>query len=324
MLSSELNRSTKMRIIVISFCFLSALLSAAISHHLLGREKAAALYHRAHGDFERIFTREAGSEDFRKAVIEHHMALDRLYRARSTARLFSGGSAILTIFGILAFVLLPKQEKPNQLPPRLSVGASKSNIYSVVLVSPFLIALGYLGVPLIKERMGFSKPVSEIDVHGPIRVMNSGREQGLVMFKDLEYVKFSLHRAFHEYIEITAFPHQPYQLDSSAFLQIDRKFHDGESREQHERTEVEISIEEFLELESFMTRQDVFEVSYIGTDMATTDGSWWVLEGKKKDLVIQHRRRNPLNSSYPEPVIVAIGLRFLELAKIRIPKDEIY
>lgn len=201
---------------------------------------------------------------------------------------------------------------------------------AAIALSVVSIAFGYFVIPEIVRVFEPDRPPPEIEPFRPfLRLTESEREPGLEGFHDLEYVKFTLERAFHPAIEITAYPNVSYpgydRRFDTPFLEIRKTVYDAEASHFKVVSEerVEITLSEFSELEALVARQDMFDASYTGTEsMLTTDGSWWILEGKKADLVIQHKRRNPLD--YPELKIVTIGLRFLELADIELSDDEIY
>lgn len=194
----------------------------------------------------------------------------------------------------------------------------------IFIVSVALIAFGYFVAPKVLKAMGYEPTYSELEEIGPVYTGMSEREPGLVEFRDLDEVKFTYLRAFHDKIEISAFSQGPNWKNPEPYIETTRTSY---SRGPDQPPKIEYSSEQitaelFEELAAFVTREDMFDISYAGTDIGYTDGSWWILEGRKKDLVIEHRRRCPLQ--IPEKKIIAIGLRFLEIADIDIATDEIY
>jgi hypothetical protein len=139
---------------------------------------------------------------------------------------------------------------------------------------------------------------------------------------DIDEVRFVCSRSFHDEIEIVV--KRPSWEPSGAPMLIATIYPvprwRGEKREPIELKK-KISEEIFAELRNYVTRQDLIEHSLTESPIST-DGSMWLLEGRKGDFVIQHRRLNPVDA--PDTAFVAIGKRFLGLADISIPKKELY
>lgn len=155
---------------------------------------------------------------------------------------------------------------------------------------------------------------------GPI--YRSALQPGLAFFSDLDEVKFTCYRSFDGSIEIAVrkpFLQKEKPPELYAIQRLPGKGPDGMPRIQEKRKTV--SEEVFRELQSLVLRQDLIDRSLLGSEVST-DGSTWLLEGKKGDFVISHRRLNPVYMK--DKIYVVIGFRFLELADITIPDDKLY
>jgi len=158
-------------------------------------------------------------------------------------------------------------------------------------------------------------------LNGCTKVPPSALQPGLQFFTDIDEVRFVCSRSFHGEIEIVVrrpyhSPQAPPELRATINTP-GKKPSDSETK----HTEKKISEELFAELRSYVTRKDLIEHSLVESPVST-DGSLWILEGRKGDFVISHRRLNPLYGS--DAAFVAIGMRLLDIADISIPKKELY
>lgn len=134
-------------------------------------------------------------------------------------------------------------------------------------------------------------------------------------FTDADSVSFIYERSFHERIFVSA-----YRLSAgdAAGTWIRSEIGERESRREAKRR---ISEEEYRELCGLVLRSDLFESSRSQDGGAGLDGSTWWLEATKGSLSVRHHRWSPLGRDY---LIASAGKRFLEVAGIVIPPDELY
>ena len=193
----------------------------------------------------------------------------------------------------------------------------------IIGVGALLMVSAYFGYPALFERFGsyaarqYRSPRERLGDVGPI--YRCAQQPGLAFFTDLDEVKFTFYLRFDS-IEITA--RKPYRKKESLLVAVQRFPENGpDGQPRVERSEKLISPEVFLELQQLVLRQDLIDRSLVGHDIAC-DGSSWILEGRKGDFVISHYRESPVVTK--DKIYVAIGLRFLELADIKIPDDKLY
>ena len=194
----------------------------------------------------------------------------------------------------------------------------------VAMCGGVILGVAYLGLPSVvdavikwsewRDEKARQPRFSRYSAPSP-----SPLQPGLGSFEDLDEVRLLYLRSFHDGIEVSVRRdrYKPHQLAMLSAIV---------TRTTREKSEVVHSIEKsvphsvFDELKSYILRQDVMQRSLAEAD-GGMDGSTWYLEGRKGDFIVRHRRWSPWES---DPTFVAIGKRFLEIADIRIPEDELY
>lgn len=150
----------------------------------------------------------------------------------------------------------------------------------------------------------------------------SSPQPGLEAFRDLDEVAFYLHMSMHRRIEIRVTRPQSH-LKQPVELSVQTYVFWPEHAQDEFRSEP-CSMDVLRELEGYVLRHDMFARSLLGSLEGATDGSAWVIEGRKGDLVLRHRRLNPTWEDDPDDICVMIGKRMLDLAKVDYDADELY
>ena len=144
-------------------------------------------------------------------------------------------------------------------------------------------------------------------------------QPGLDFFQNIDEVRLLYSRSFHDEIEISI--RRPYiRPDAAAELSVVVTRSTRTERKVVHSFEKKVSDEVFEEVRKYILRQDLIRKSALSGEILRLDGATWILEGRKGDFIIQHRRWSPQD----DPEFLAIGKRLLILAEIKLSDEDFY